>query len=1082
MIDIVQGLNEPLTMFFILFMKKTNKTLLFLFFLFLANTVLAKTVITSTIFHTDFEDTTDFENWELNVGVLGPECENKWYIGKPGANGGEYGMYISADSLTNKYESKPVSVVARRKIILDAGQYDLSFDWQGGGFRDFDGLYVCWIPEGDNMQTNSNTANTLQSFVKKYAIRVDEDADSIRLLQRTWNTIDFKITSDGTPHYLVFLWNNGPSSPLQPGACIDNIFIMESGRCSKPTQLLANVKGTDILLSWKGGADAYDVKVYCQQTKEWYYFDGIKDKFLEVEGLAEGMKTYYVRAICDSVFGSWSSADVFLYYQGNDCIDYLELSNKTCRWGNFSFPTSNSGVINYGYKSMKSRHTLHYDQEEYDARTQNKLKTVPLGALASVRLGNWDINAEGEGVVYTYYVDTAKSTILLLNYAIVMEDPLHGSGEQPMFKLNITENGKNLESNCGTAHFAAGFDMDDDSWHQFEAATVGGSTTIGGWWKDWTTVGINLAPYHGRTLKIEMTTYDCSLGGHFGYAYFTLGCSAGKIEGLSCGGDGGSQNGFKAPDGFKYRWYLPDNPENILSTEQYFMVGQQDTLTYYLDVIQPTNENCYFTLQASAVARFPRAATEYTSRVSNCENVVKFDNKSYIERINQLTHTVEKTVETCETFVWDFGDGTTSTEEHPDHVYGKKGGTYNVMLVAGVANGVCSDTISFPITLPSLEVVSDTTHAFICNGKGYQFPPSDKKSYKYTSGIYADTIRNQYGCDSVINVLDLTVHPRLECTIEDTLCSSEVYIFEGDTITESGKYVKKLKSVVTGCDSTITLYLNQISPLGVYISDELRYACADDEGLMIEYDVDETLRAPKYFSVTFDSLAQNEGFVGQSDIEFDEVNHSYHILLPKVCRPNRYTATFAFKDSTGVCGDVVVPVQFDVYYSDTIFASKFDNLLTLKNAEYNEGFHFDPDSCRWYRSDGEFLSKHVGAYLYLGEGEKFGDDCYYVELLRVDDGVRMRTCEICPGLITDIEDVQDAQQLLFVTKFNPNQQILFDNVIDAIVKIYSFTGLLVSEFVVDDNNVSVNAPCMSGFYLLHIQSDNYNIVSKIQVK
>lgn len=1056
-------------------MKKTNKILFFLFSLFLANTIFAKTVVTSTIFHTDFEDTSDFGNWELNTGVLGPNCENKWYIGKPGANGGEYGLYISADSLTNNYESKPVSVVARRKIILDAGEYDLSFDWQGGGFRDFDGLYVCWIPEGDNIKTNSNTANTLQSFVKKYAIRVDAESDSIRLLQRTWNTLDFRITSDGTPHYLVFLWNNGPSSPLQPGACIDNIFIMEAGRCSKPTDLTANIKGSNILFSWKGGADAYDVKIYCQQTKEWYYFNDIKEKYIEVKDLAEGMKTYYVRSICDSVSGSWSSNEAFLYYQGNDCIDYLELSNKTCRWGNFSYPTSNKGVVNYGYKSMKSRHTLHYDQEEYDARTQNKLKTVPPGALASVRLGNWDINAEGEGVEYSYYVDTTKATILLLNYAIVMEDPSHGSGEQPMFKLNITEDGKNLESNCGSAHFAAGFDMDDESWHQFEAATVGGSTTIGGWWKDWTTVGINLAPYHGRTLKIEMTTYDCVLGGHFGYAYFTLGCSEGKIEGLSCGGSL-SQNGFKAPDGFKYRWYLPEKPDSIICTEQYFMVDQQDTLTYYLDVIQPTNENCYFTLEASAVARFPRADAEFIPRVSNCQNVVKFNNKSYIERINQYTNKVERTEESCETYLWDFGDGTTSTEEHPDHIY-EKGGTYTVTLTSSV-NGGCNDVKDFQVTLPMLDVYSDTTYAFTCQGKAYMFGGVAR----FTSGIYADTIRNQYGCDSVISVVNLTVHPRLEISKEDTLCSSEVYVFEGDTITESGSYTKKLKSVVTGCDSIITLFLNQINPLGVYINDESHSVCADDESLTIEFGVDETLRAPKLFSVTFDSLAQREGFVDQSDIEFDE-EYAYQILLPDVCRPNRYTATFAFEDSTGVCGDVVIPVQFDVYYSDTIFASKFNNLLTLKNAEYNGGFHFEPDSCRWYRSDGEFLSGHQGAFLYLGEGNVFGDECYYVELLRVDDGVRMRTCEICPGLITAVEDIDDAREVLLTTRFSPNQQIVFDNILSkATVKFYSFTGKLVSEFVVDESNPFVKAPDYAGFYILLIQGEDYNIVSKIQVK
>jgi hypothetical protein len=308
-------------------------------------------------------------------------------------------------------------------------------------------------------------------------------------------------------------------------------------------------------------------------------------------------------------------------------------------------------------------------------------------------------------------------------------------------------------------------------------------------------------------------------------------------------------------------------------------------------------------------------------------------------------------------------------------------------------------------------------------------------------------------------------------------------VFQGDTITESGKYEKKLKSIVTGCDSVITLYLSSITPIGAYIDSASYYACADEDSLIIEYGVVEGLRSPKSFSVTFDQLAINAGFVNQLDVEFDDVNLFYQIALPKVCRPNRYTATFAFKDSTNKCGDVVIPVEFDIYYSDTIIASKFNNLLTLKGEEYNGGYVFVADSCRWYRSDGEFLSGHQGAFLYLGEGNVFGDECYYVELLRVDDGVRMRTCEMCPGLITAVEDIDDAREVLLTTRFSPNQQIVFDNILSkATVKFYSFTGKLVSEFVVDESNPFVKAPDYAGFYILLIQGEDYNIVSKIQVK
>ncbi|MBQ5925573.1 MAG: hypothetical protein IIX03_02560, partial [Paludibacteraceae bacterium] len=106
----------------------------------------SQTVVTSTGYQSDFED--DFERdscWVLNAGPNGGKCANKWYWGKPGANGDEYGLFVSNDNgASPTYKNVGVSVVAYRKMRLDAGLYELSFDWQAGG-RSTDGLYVCWI-------------------------------------------------------------------------------------------------------------------------------------------------------------------------------------------------------------------------------------------------------------------------------------------------------------------------------------------------------------------------------------------------------------------------------------------------------------------------------------------------------------------------------------------------------------------------------------------------------------------------------------------------------------------------------------------------------------------------------------------------------------------------------------------------------------------------------------------------------------------------------------------------------------------------------------------------------------------------
>ena len=95
------------------------------------------------------------------------------------------------------------------------------------------------------------------------------------------------------------------------------------------------------------------------------------------------------------------------------------------------------GVVDYGYQAIQSRHRIHWNPLERDPHTDGKLKTVPDGEIASVRLGNWDVQREAESVEYDYLVDTATSAILILNYAVVLQDPDHEFADQPKFILEI---------------------------------------------------------------------------------------------------------------------------------------------------------------------------------------------------------------------------------------------------------------------------------------------------------------------------------------------------------------------------------------------------------------------------------------------------------------------------------------------------------------------------------------------------------------------------------------------------------------------------------------------------------------------
>ena len=99
-----------------------------------------------------------------------------------------------------------------------------------------------------------------------------------------------------------------------------------------------------------------------------------------------------------------------------------------------------------------SRHTVNTDTSARDPRTNNLLRTIPKGFTSSVRLGNWSANRampEAEGVIYSLRVDTLNFSLLLMQYAAVLQDPMHAPEDQPRFRLELLDSNFNLiDPNC----------------------------------------------------------------------------------------------------------------------------------------------------------------------------------------------------------------------------------------------------------------------------------------------------------------------------------------------------------------------------------------------------------------------------------------------------------------------------------------------------------------------------------------------------------------------------------------------------------------------------------------------------------
>ena len=158
---------------------------------------------------------------------------------------------------------------------------------------------------------------------------------------------------------------------------------------------------------------------------------------------------------------------------------------------------------------------------------------------------------------------------------------------------------------------------------------------------------------------------------------------------------------------------------------------------------------------------------------------------------------------------------TWSTGSTASGFYTSEPGTYSVTASALVDGLTCSS--SDTVELQNF-AVSDTTFLVdtICQGYDYEnygfsisaeflsqeLDQQPNLAWDWFTGI--QTAEDQNGCDSLVR-LHLVVFRHWEK--EQTVFACEQYIWEGDTLTESGDYVKNFVSQ-HGCDSTVTLHLD----------------------------------------------------------------------------------------------------------------------------------------------------------------------------------------------------------------------------------------------------------------------------------
>ena len=123
------------------------------------------------------------------------------------------------------------------------------------------------------------------------------------------------------------------------------------------------------------------------------------------------------------------------------CPDFMDLTSNavTGYYGHIYDTVLNVGIV-------PGHHTL-VTQQGTDPWTGNQLPLLPNGENVVVRLGNSGVGAETESLIYTFTVDP-DYPILLLKYAVVLEDPHHIEIEQPRFLIQMLDANGQLLNGC----------------------------------------------------------------------------------------------------------------------------------------------------------------------------------------------------------------------------------------------------------------------------------------------------------------------------------------------------------------------------------------------------------------------------------------------------------------------------------------------------------------------------------------------------------------------------------------------------------------------------------------------------------
>ena len=258
----------------------------------------------------------------------------------------------------------------------------------------------------------------------------------------------------------------------------------------------------------------------------------------------------------------------------------------------------------------------------------------------------------------------------------------------------------------------------------------------------------------------------------------------------------------------------------------------------------------------------------------------------------------------------------------------------------------------------------------------------------FTSGTYIDTLKNSVtGCDSIITA-NVTINPTLYSDTTDTVAPPfHVWWLNGDTLRASGDYVDTVPSMVTGCDSIITLHLVMkdsivLDSLQPVMVDTFGF-CQGTDSAEIHYNLtrgwaysyrliftnEDANPATALQSVTDTTLLPNGGK--------DSV---IYINIPLNCRPGAHEAELQLFDGYSKSKIYKICIYVSVH---GVIVPMWTDVVAINNIKdeyigyqwFKDGVELGDKGTKQYYSDGEDLEGFYRARLQLAKDSSWVYTC-----------------------------------------------------------------------------------------------------------